>query len=342
MPETPQRFTEDYRLAFARYLQDPGETGLQEAYELGRRAIAGELSALDIAGIHHNELSAALAKASLPAEVERIAHNAAAFFIESLSTFEMTKRGFFEAQRLYEQEHNVAQILQRGLLPERLPEIPGVEIETLYRPGGLGLRVGGDFYDVFQTGEDEWAVVVGDVCGKGPKAAALTGLARNTIRVCAIREPSPDAVLTLLNQAIVRYGGGDFCTLIYGLLRKTPSGVELDVGCGGHPPPFVLRSGGELDRVECEGMMVGILSDVSHANWKLSLNSGDSLILYTDGVTEARLGEDFFGEGRLRSILETCTGYDAAKIVATLGDALDHVEDGPHRDDMAILAVRIQ
>ncbi|MGH2773355.1 MAG: PP2C family protein-serine/threonine phosphatase [Actinomycetota bacterium] len=340
MTDNPEIFKEDYRRAFRAYLDGPNEGGLQEAYELGRRAI-GTLSALNIAEVHHDELAEALAAAKTREAVETVARAGAAFFVEALSTFEMTQRGYFEAQQMYEREHNVAEILQQSLLPERLPEIPGVEIETLYRPGGLGFRVGGDFYDVFQVNENQWALVVGDVCGKGPRAASLTALCRNTIRVGAIRSAGPESVLNLLNEAIVRYGSGDFCTLLYVLFTKDGPVAKLDVGCAGHPAPYVVRSEGALEKVECEGMLVGVLGDVSHSNWSMEMRSGDCMVMYTDGVIEGRIGGDFFGESRLRSVLEGCSGFEAEKVVAALGDALEEVEDGPHRDDMAILAVRV-
>ncbi|MGI8426132.1 MAG: PP2C family protein-serine/threonine phosphatase [Actinomycetota bacterium] len=344
MTEVLTKFRADYTAAFQRYLSSPDEVGLEAAYELGRRALNEELSALDIAEIHHEELVTALVRRSQINDVARDARAAAAFFTESLSTFEMTRRGYFEARHLYERERDVTTILQKSLLPEKLPEIPGVEVEAFYKPGGLGNKVGGDFYDVFSTGKDCWGVLIGDVCGKGPRAATLTSLARHTVRAGAMWEPEPKPVLELLNKAILRYGSDEFCTVVYAKLERLSAGAELTIACGGHPSPLVLHPNGTVDKIPSKGMLIGVIEGASPSTTKIELQPGDALVLYTDGVIEARTPAGFFGEARLIQTLESCAGYDAAKIIMCITDELGETDgerqDDARRDDIAILVLR--
>jgi len=321
-------------------LADPDEVGLEAAYELGRRALTEQLSALDIAQVHHEELALALIGRSRIDEVARDARVAAAFFTESLSTFEMTRRGYFEARHLYERERDIAATLEKSLLPDRFSEIPGVEVEAFYKPGGLGNKVGGDFYDVFSCGGDCWGVLIGDVCGKGPKAATLTALARHTVRAGALWESEPKPVLELLNQAILRYGSEEFCTVVYARLTRLSAGVELTIACGGHPSPLLLHADGTVEKIPSTGMLIGAIEGASPSTSTIELGTGDALILYTDGVIEARTPNGFFGEARLIKTLESCVGYDAAKIIDCITDELGDSKDDERRDDVAILVLR--
>jgi len=334
-------FRNDYASSFNSYVASPNETGLEIAYELGRRALNEGLNALDIASVHHEQLAMALAGISDFQEVRRAASAAAAFFCESLSTFEMTQRGYFEAQKMYERERNTAEILQTSLLPQELAKIPGLEVEAFYRPGGMGYEVGGDFYDVFTPKDDEWGVLIGDVCGKGPKAAAMTALVRHTIKTAWLTESDPRRILNLLNDAMNRYGSGDFCTIVLGTLRRLDLGFGLSLGCGGHPVPIFLHASGEVEPLKCEGTLLGVLPDPVSILSEIQMETGDALVLYTDGVTEARMPDGFFGDERLVAVLEECRGADAAEIITAMTSALEKAEDGPRRDDMAILVLRV-
>ena len=149
--------------------------------------------------------------------------------------------------RLYEERTYVAQTLQSSLLPSELPSIPGVEAAARYRAAGAATEVGGDFYDLFATHGQEWAVMVGDVCGKGAEAAAITALARYTLRAGAMHEDTPSRALGLLNETLLRHGGeGEFCTVVHAALHRVAHGASLTLASGGHPLPLVLHPDGRV------------------------------------------------------------------------------------------------
>jgi serine phosphatase RsbU (regulator of sigma subunit) len=245
-----------------------------------------------------------------------------------------------ENRRLYDREREIAVTLQRSLVPPSLPPVPGVELAALYRPAGEGYEVGGDFYDVFPVRGGEWGIALGDVCGKGPGAAATTGLVRHTLRAAALREDDPRAAVQAVNEAILRSESDEFCTLAFGRLRSTPRGLRVLVVCGGHPAPLVLRARGEVERIECEGALLGVLEDASLNLVPAHLRAGDSLLFYTDGVTDARIEAARMGEEGLEHLLAGCVGLPAAGIVASIEAELDRVKDQARRDDVAILVVR--
>ncbi len=165
--------------------------------------------------------------------------------------------------RLYEERSHVARTLQRSLLPQKLPDIPGMQIAAFYQPAGLArTEVGGDFYDAFEVGEGAWAIVIGDVCGKGVEAAAMTGVARHAIRAAAVHQVSPSAVLADLNEVLRREEGEGFCTVAMGRLESHDDGATLTVSSGGHPLPIVLRRDGSVETVGSPGTLVGVFEDV--------------------------------------------------------------------------------
>ncbi|MDQ5816384.1 MAG: SpoIIE family protein phosphatase [Actinomycetota bacterium] len=245
--------------------------------------------------------------------------------------------------RLYQERSHVARTLQRSLLPPELPRIPGVEIGARYRPAGEGNEVGGDFYDLFETRAGNWAVVIGDVCGKGPDAAALTGLVRHTIRAAAVAGHSPDQVLELTNKAILRQvSDSRFCTVACVELKLYEGGARMVLSCGGHPPPLILRSNGKVEKVDCEGTLLGVLDEPEMANHEQTLAPGDAFVLFTDGVTEAEGPEDEFGEQRLEELLEGCAGMSAPEIAETIERTIVDFQSDTPRDDVAIIALRIK
>jgi serine phosphatase RsbU (regulator of sigma subunit) len=242
----------------------------------------------------------------------------------------------------FERERSVATILQDSLMPGAIPDLAGLEVATRYRPAGLGHRVGGDFYDVFQLPDGRSAAVVGDVRGKGPEAAARTALVRFTVRALAPREPSPASVLRELNQAMIDQSATRrrHCTLSFATFRHDGSGVDITMSSGGHPLPFVLRANGRVDEIGAPGSLVGLLDDVTHEDVAARLEAGDVALFYTDGVTEAHHGRDLFGEERLAQVLAECKGQGPAEVAARVEQAVEDFNNGPLRDDIAIVALR--
>ena len=169
--------------------------------------------------------------------------------------------------RLYAQRSRIASTLQRSLLPSGLPDVPGIELAARYFPAGEGLEVGGDFYDAFRAGDDSLAIVIGDVCGKGPSAAAVTGLTRHTLRAAALHEASPSRRLSVLNDAVLAaYESGTFCTVADARLVRNGDGAKLTVACGGHPLPVVIHADGTLSEIGRYGSLVGFFEDPEFAD----------------------------------------------------------------------------
>src|SRR5215208_3257020 len=244
--------------------------------------------------------------------------------------------------RLYSERSHIARTLQRSLLP-RLAEIPGIEVGVEYLPMGQENEVGGDFYDLIHTEGKRCLAVIGDVCGKGAAAAAVTALTRYTIRAVAMREDEPSAVLTGLNEAMLRQLGDDqFCTVACARLEPAPGGFELDVARGGHPAPLLVRADASIEAVVPKGRALGVFLDPGLAVQRVRLGPGDAAVFYTDGITEAR-GPDgsFFGEGRLRDLLRSCAGLDASAIAEKMRDVTLEFGEGNLRDDLAVLVLRV-
>jgi PAS domain S-box-containing protein len=243
-----------------------------------------------------------------------------------------------DSAALYAERDHVARTLQRSLLPHELPEIPGVELAARYLPAGDGNIVGGDFYDCFATGAGDWALVIGDVCGKGAEAAALTALARYTVRAAALQTRSPGAVLGQLNAALLRDRlDFRFCTVLYVSLTPQADRIAVCLSAGGHPLPLVLRAGGAVDAVGSPGSLLGIVDPPELAEDRVELAPGDALVLFTDGVTEADRGA---GTDRLPNVLARCAGAGAADIAAAIEREALAAAGGPVRDDVAVLVAR--
>jgi PAS domain S-box-containing protein len=243
--------------------------------------------------------------------------------------------------RLYEERDQVARTLQRSLLPAALPDIPGAEVAARYVAAGEGNEVGGDFYDCFATGGGDWALVIGDVCGKGAEAATLTALARYTLRAAATHTRRPRAVLGELNEALLRQRlDYRFCTVLYTSLTPRAGGVDAVVATGGHPLPLVLRASGDVETAGAPGTLLGILDDPEISEQGLTLAPGDALVLYTDGVTEATAADRATGSGRLEAFLATCTGDAASSIAEAVEREALRSQAGPPRDDVAVVVIR--
>jgi len=239
--------------------------------------------------------------------------------------------------RLFAERSYIAKTLQEGLLPAALPDIPRVELAVGYRAGTVETDVGGDFYDVFAIG-DSWVFVTGDVVGKGAKAAAITGLARHTLRAAAHYERSPAEMLRVLNRAMLEQFTDDeqFCTVAVVQLR----GDDLRVASGGHPLPLVLRRGGRVETAGRPGALIGVFEDPSVHDHQASLAAGDTVVLYTDGVTDAHGAHGRFGTKRLAAVLEMLVGLPPAQIVDRIDRAVAAYRSGDPTDDSAIVALR--
>ncbi len=250
--------------------------------------------------------------------------------------------GALDRAREQHERGRVARVLQETLLPPLLPAVPGLDLSARYRATGVGNLVGGDFYDVFEADAGVWAVVLGDVSGFGPEAAAITGQARYTVRAVARDEPTPSGVLRRLNEAIGGRSDDRFCTAVYLRMKPTPARVELVLSRGGHPPPLVLRDGGEVEALEgAAGMPLGMFPDAEVSDLPCTLATGDAIVLYTDGVIEARdeSGEQF-GQERLEALLRSCAGRTADGIARRIELAAMDFQGETASDDVAIVVAR--
>ena len=246
-----------------------------------------------------------------------------------------------ENARLYRARTTIAQTLQASLLPPLLPEVPGVEAGALYRPAGEEHEVGGDFYDLFATTEDHWFAVIGDVCGKGAEAAAVTALARYTIRAAAAQNNSPAAILRWVNEAMLREDSTRFCTIAVAHLDRSAATTQLTVAVGGHPAPIVLRADGSVETAGAGGTLIGLVDDPRLAETTTELAPGDAVLLYTDGVTEAEAPRRVWTPEELDAVVAAAAGATAQELVDRVADAaLTHLE-APPRDDVAMLALRL-
>lgn len=462
---TAGALAERYARAFADYLTERGERQLGAAYDLGREALARQLSVLDVTEAHHAALLDALAgEGAEPTDTVRAG---AEFLRESLSLFESVHRGYHEVQevarlehahvrqlraladasvainssltvegilqltadtartvlsvaratvtvdapdplgrpltatspthagagaggpvrmsaplagrggtlgtlevvdgpgrafgprdealltqltqlasvaivnaRLYEREHTIAHTLQRSLRPGALPQVPGVSAAVRFRPAGEGVELGGDFYDLFRARGDGWAAVIGDVQGKGPDAAAVTALARHTLRAAAAYEERPSGVLALLHRALHEQSGDRFLTVAYAHLRAQGDAIALELACGGHPLPLVVHADGAVQPVGALGTLLGTDIEPQLTDASVTLRQGDVLVLYTDGVTEVRRRRrEVFGQRQLAELLAHCGGLPPDAVADRIEAAVLAASEGHLRDDVAILAL---
>ncbi|MFE0132231.1 SpoIIE family protein phosphatase [Streptomyces sp. NPDC059037] len=245
--------------------------------------------------------------------------------------------------RLYSERMAISQSLQRSLLPPGLPQVPGVEVEVIYRAAGEGNEVGGDFYDLFPIRDGAYGFAIGDVCGTGPEAAAVTGLARHALRLLAREGFGGPAVLERLNAAILDEGARSrFLTLLYGELWPQEDGsAVLKIVCAGHPLPLRLRQDGTVEPYAEPQPLLGVMDDLELYEQTMTLDPGDVLLCVTDGVTERREGTRMLGDDGLADVLTTCTGLTAGAVAARIMRAVERFATDAPSDDMAILAMRV-
>jgi serine phosphatase RsbU (regulator of sigma subunit) len=245
--------------------------------------------------------------------------------------------------RLHSAQAEVAHVLQRGLLPEREPRIDGIDIAARYLAAGEGIDAGGDFYDVWPRSDDAFGVAIGDVSGKGPRAASMTALARHTVRVAALHEPTPSRVLRVLNDEVRRHCPPDmFCTAAYAdAVRGEDGSLDLTIALGGHPPGAVVRADGSLEEAGRPGMLLGVRDWPDLTDQRVRLAAGEMLVLWTDGVTERRSGTRIFGEEGLMAVLRRVSaGWTADRLSRELERAVLDFAPDPPQDDLAIVVLR--
>ena len=235
----------------------------------------------------------------------------------------------------------LARTLQATFLPPAIVSPPGLDVGGAYRAAGDGSEVGGDFYDVFETGRGTWAVVLGDVCGKGLAAAVVTALARYSVRSEALRTPYPSAVLAGLHEVLVRYHPDQFCTAVFAALDRTAEGARLTVSSGGHHLPLRRRAGGQVDTIGETGTILGMLETPRLTDTRTTLEPGDVVILYTDGVTEARRDREFFDDQRLVDAIGRLQGTSAQGMADGLVSEVLEFQRGHARDDIAVVVIRV-
>jgi len=243
--------------------------------------------------------------------------------------------------RMFRQRSEVAEALQASLLPASLPTVPGLEFAASYIGAAQWQEISGDFYDVFPAGDD-WAIAIGDVCGKGQDAAAMTAAARHSIRALAHVHDGPANVLDGANEVLLDGDYGErFVTASLAFLHQHGGRVQVRLGGCGHPGPAVVRADGRVEILEVDGMPLGLFGDARASRMELELRQGDLLFFYTDGVTEARSADLTFFEDRLADELAAVAGRPAAEAVRAVQELVTSFSQGELRDDVTILAVRV-
>jgi sigma-B regulation protein RsbU (phosphoserine phosphatase) len=233
----------------------------------------------------------------------------------------------------------LAETLQRSLIPPTPPQISGLEVAASYRPAGLGDQVGGDFYDVFETAANDWAVTLGDVCGKGPEAATVTALARYTLRAAAMRGRRPSRILAQLNEALLLQRAERFCTVVYARLQRAEDHWRVTLTSGGHPLPVHVTAADAV-AIGRPGDLIGVHERPELHDTRVELRPREALVFYTDGVTEGRTGDEFYGEERFFRVLRSAAGGSAAELVDAVTTDVVEFQHGMPRDDLAVLAVQ--
>ncbi len=266
------------------------------------------------------------------------------------AVFDATQRREYERELLRAKQRaeesevraiTLARTLQQTFIPPAHPQIPGLELGARYRPAGNGTEIGGDFYDVFEIGANDWCLVIGDVCGKGVQAALVTTLARYTVRAAAVRQPLPSAALATLNEVLLHHDSDRFCTLSVLRFRHEAGRWTATVSCGGHPLPLLIRPPGAAITFGRPGSLVGVLNEPRFSDTTIELNPGDVIVVYTDGVTEARSPHgEFYGDVRLATFLAT-HGASTLDLADNLLEKVLEFQSGQPRDDIALVTVAV-
>ena len=246
-----------------------------------------------------------------------------------------------DTARRFEREAAIAATLIAAAAPPALPVIPGVELAVIYRPATTGLDVAGDLYDVWEL-PDGFGLVVGDVEGKGPPAAAVAALVRHTARALGRAYSSPSAVLEAVNEDLRHAELGRFCTAVVVIACRTPDTVRLSVASAGHPPPLIRRASGEVESVPAAGGLLGVYDELGCTDTTVTLDPRDLLFAYTDGVTERRGNRGVIAETELEAVVRLAGRQPTAEAVArAIDDAAAGWARQSARDDVAMLVVKV-
>jgi serine phosphatase RsbU (regulator of sigma subunit) len=240
--------------------------------------------------------------------------------------------------RLYRDRDHIASSLQQILLPSTLPQPPGFELAAMYRPGRSEMEVGGDFYDAFERPDGSFGLAIGDVCGHGPEAAAVMGVARQTIRVAGMTESRPSSILRVVNDALLIGDYGRFVSVCDVRVRPSHDGAQLTVCAAGHPLPMLVGSDGSVREVGVHGLLLGIVEDVQLADTTVDMAPGALLVLFTDGLVEWPSHADV--DTPFRDLLSSLAGGSAEEAVRRI-ETWWREGVGPWPvDDTAVLVVR--
>jgi serine phosphatase RsbU (regulator of sigma subunit)/PAS domain-containing protein len=352
------------KVAFAKQLREryppraEDQGGVQTVVRTGEPALypkitaemleAGALDAEHLAGLHQLDMRAAMV---VPMAVGGHAIGAITFVsAESGRSFDEDHLAFagelarraataVENARLYTERTQTALTLQESLLPARLPALPGWRTATSYRPGDDTAQVGGDFYDVVAL-ERGFLVVVGDVTGKGVEAAALTALARYTMATAARFDPSPAAVVRLLNDVLVERARPSLLTVVCAHLEPRRDAVAMRLACAGHPTPLLGRDGHDAVAVGRPGLLLGAVPDATWQESELELQPGDTVLFFTDGVIDTPGAQERFGDERLRAAVRDGT-VEPEALLGRIDAVLRDFQDGEVVDDRAMLALQL-
>jgi sigma-B regulation protein RsbU (phosphoserine phosphatase) len=268
------------------------------------------------------------------------------------AVFDATERRRYEQElvaqkrRAEESEQRlavVARALQETLMPPRNPRIEGLDVATGYRPAGSGDEIGGDFYDVFELSGGEWVVTIGDVAGKGVEAAVIATLARHTIRAVAISQPVPSRIVDQLNQVVLSHPSERFLTAAVLCMRRTGDSWDVSMSLGGHPPAVLLDVHAAPRLVGEPAHLIGAFDFADYRDMRFQLRPGMTLLLHTDGVTDAADPADprrLYGQERLMRLLHE-DGDDPASLVDRILRDVLGFQRGIARDDIALVALRV-
>jgi PAS domain S-box-containing protein len=229
--------------------------------------------------------------------------------------------------------------LQSSLLPRALPKVPGLRAAVSFHPAERGLDVGGDFYDLFALPGEAWGFVIGDVCGHGAEAAAVTALTRHTTRAIARMVSRPSDVLRMVNEELRTSDHDRFCTGLYGRLDPMASGIRLTLACGGHPPPLIRRASGKIEALRAHGPLLGVFPAAEFPEVTIDLAPEDTLLVYTDGLIERN--PRVSGDGALRAMLASVTFADVDELIAQIEQYALGTPPGRLPDDAAVLAIQV-